>query len=134
MRTSADLKMAYAIDHPIRRRQNPVSNVVLPKYDVKIVAGKRIVIFHEPEAKKTEPEVVKIEPEAEVTLVRPEPEAVAEPVKPVKQFLSSNQDFTDKPKSSRYVPRQLRPLSKTLRSYLLYFIEYSLNLILKLFS
>jgi hypothetical protein len=59
--------MAYAIDHPIRRRQNPPTNVVLPKYDVKIVAGKRIVIFHpeEPQVKKVTPETEKKEEEPE---------------------------------------------------------------------
>ena len=37
--------MAFAIDHPIRRRQGPPPQTVFPKYDVKIVGGKRIVIF-----------------------------------------------------------------------------------------
>ena len=40
-------EMAFAIDHPIRRRQGPPPNAVFPKYDVKIVAGRRIVIYHQ---------------------------------------------------------------------------------------
>jgi hypothetical protein len=76
--------MAFAIDHPIRRRQNPAAVVALPKYDVKIVAGKRIVIFH-PEEPKTEvpkPEVPKPEVEAAAkpdTQVKPEVESANKP-------------------------------------------------------
>ena len=101
--------MAFAIDHPIRRRQGPVPNVVLPKYDVKIVAGKRIVIFH-PEEPKPVPkpetpkiEEIKLEPEPE-TEPETEPEPEPEPEvksKPFYKNLSTPLKSNEKPKSSR---------------------------------
>ncbi len=41
------MTMAFAIDHPIRRPRLNTGKVQVPQYDVKIVAGRRIVIFHQ---------------------------------------------------------------------------------------
>ena len=107
--------MAFAIDHPIRRRQPQLTNVVLPKYDVKIVAGKRIVIFHPEEVKKADPDP-EPEPEPEVAdkeekpetgkgedakKVEPEVEVPPEPGKPDRKHLSTNGTGNEKPTSSR---------------------------------
>ena len=109
--------MAFAIDHPIRRRQPQLTNVVLPKYDVKIVAGKRIVIFHPEEVKKADPDPEpEPEPEPEVAdkeekpetgkgedakKVEPEVEVPPEPEKPDRKHLSTNGTRNEKPTSSR---------------------------------
>ena len=103
--------MAFAIDHPIRRRQPQLTNVVLPKYDVKIVAGKRIVIFHPEEVKKAdpepEPEVAEKEEKPETgkgedaKKVEPEVEVPPEPGKPDRKHLSTNGTGNEKPTSSR---------------------------------
>jgi len=99
--------MAFAIDHPIRRRQGPAQNVVLPKYDVKIVAGKRIVIFHQEEPKPESPKIEEIilepEPEPEpVSEPEPEPEVIIpDKSKSVYRNLATPLKSNEKPKSSR---------------------------------
>jgi hypothetical protein len=97
--------MAFAIDHPIRRRQGPAQNVVLPKYDVKIVAGKRIVIFHQEEPKPESPKIeeIKLEPEPEPeSEPEPEPEVIIpDKSKSVYRNLATPLKSNEKPKSSR---------------------------------
>ena len=97
--------MAFAIDHPIRRRQGPAQNVVLPKYDVKIVAGKRIVIFHQEEPKPESPKIeeIKLEPEPEPEFEpEPEPEVIIpDKSKSVYRNLATPLKSNEKPKSSR---------------------------------